>query len=147
MAEDIDAAIAKIRPLVPGAEVTWEFNPTLGWIAPSEVLPGDPMVTAVEQAARAREELNALYVAMTRAGRELVISSVAPSSTPAVPTWWQRLLPCATLLPAPDPAHALDAPVGVGKRAVLFGKRRGRQEDVGKRARLVDEQILCNEEL
>lgn len=52
MAEDIDAALAKIRPLVPGAEVTWEFNPTLGWITPSEVLPGDPMVTAVEQAAR-----------------------------------------------------------------------------------------------
>ena len=52
MAEDIDAAIAKIRPLVPGAEVTWEYNPTLGWIAPSEVLPDDPMVTAVERAAR-----------------------------------------------------------------------------------------------
>jgi acetylornithine deacetylase len=52
MAEDIDAALAMIRPLVPGAEVTWEFNPTLGWITPSEVLPDDPMVMAVEQAAR-----------------------------------------------------------------------------------------------
>ena len=52
MAEDIETALAKIRPLVPGAEVTWEFNPTLGWITPSEVLPGDPMVTAVELAAR-----------------------------------------------------------------------------------------------
>ena len=52
LAEDIEAAIARIRPLVPGAEVTWEFNPALGWIAPSEVLPGDPMVVAVEQAAR-----------------------------------------------------------------------------------------------
>ena len=52
MAEDIETALAEIRPLVPGAEVTWEFNPTLGWITPSEVLPGDPMVTAVELAAR-----------------------------------------------------------------------------------------------
>ncbi|MCA9879226.1 MAG: M20 family metallopeptidase [Thermomicrobiales bacterium] len=52
MAADIDAALAQIRPLVPGAEVTWEYHPTLGWIAPSEELPGDAMVVAVEQAAR-----------------------------------------------------------------------------------------------
>jgi ATP-dependent helicase/nuclease subunit A len=56
----------------------------------------------VEQAARAREELNGLYVAMTRAEHQLVISSVVPATAPAVATWWQRLLPCATLLPAPE---------------------------------------------
>jgi ATP-dependent helicase/nuclease subunit A len=63
----------------------------------------------VEHAARAREELNALYVAMTRAERRLVISSVVPSSATAAPTWWQRLLPCAASLPAPllaEPLHA-----------------------------------------
>ena len=36
---------------------------------------------------------------MTRAGRQLVISSVVPSITGIV-SWWQRLLPCATPLPA-----------------------------------------------
>ena len=51
LAADVDEALARIRPLVPGAEVTWEFAPALAWIAPTEVLPGDPMVQAVERAA------------------------------------------------------------------------------------------------
>jgi ATP-dependent helicase/nuclease subunit A len=45
---------------------------------------------------------------MTRAESELLISSVAPSGAPAAPTWWERLLPCAAPLPAPDAAQALD---------------------------------------
>jgi acetylornithine deacetylase len=36
---------------VPGAELTWEFAPTLAWIAPTEVTADDPMVHAVERAA------------------------------------------------------------------------------------------------
>ena len=44
----------------------------------------------VELAARQREELNALYVAMTRAKRQLVISSVQPHIA-AEGSWWQRL--------------------------------------------------------
>src|SRR5215203_2165959 len=51
LAEDIDAALERIRPSVPGAEVTWEFAPTLAWIAPTEVTAEDPMVRAVEKAA------------------------------------------------------------------------------------------------
>jgi acetylornithine deacetylase/succinyl-diaminopimelate desuccinylase-like protein len=51
LAEDVNAALERIRPLVPGAEVTWEFAPTLAWIAPTEVTPDDPMVRAVERAA------------------------------------------------------------------------------------------------
>ena len=51
LAEDVDAALERIRPLVPGAEVTWEFAPALAWIAPTEVPPDDPMVRAVERAA------------------------------------------------------------------------------------------------
>ncbi len=43
--------------------------------------------------------------------------------------------------------HTLDTAVGVGKGPILFGERRGRQEDIRERARLVDEQILCDEEL
>ena len=45
---------------------------------------------AAEQLARKREELNALYVAMTRARHTLVISSI--ESYKAAPhSWWQRL--------------------------------------------------------
>lgn len=51
LAEDVDAALARIRPLVPGAEITWEFAPHVAWIAPTEVAADDPMVHAVERAA------------------------------------------------------------------------------------------------
>ena len=51
LAEDIDVALERIRPSVPGAQVTWEFAPTLAWIAPTEVTVDDPMVRAVEKAA------------------------------------------------------------------------------------------------
>ena len=47
-------------------------------------------VLAQEQLARAREELNALYVAMTRARGTLVISSVEPHRE-TTHSWWQRL--------------------------------------------------------
>ena len=45
---------------------------------------------AAEQAARKREELNALYVALTRARHTLVISSIEPHRT-TTESWWQRL--------------------------------------------------------
>ena len=45
---------------------------------------------AAEQAARKREELNALYVAMTRARHTLVISSIEPHRV-TTDSWWQRL--------------------------------------------------------
>ena len=45
---------------------------------------------ASEQAARQREELNALYVAMTRAKNTLAISSIEPYRE-APGSWWQRL--------------------------------------------------------
>jgi len=45
---------------------------------------------AVEQTARRREELNALYVALTRTQRTLVVSSLQPHiANPG--SWWQRL--------------------------------------------------------
>ncbi len=58
---------------------------------------------ANEQAARAREELNALYVAMTRAKNTLAISSIEPFRA-APSSWWQRLCPLADIaevLPPP----------------------------------------------
>jgi ATP-dependent helicase/nuclease subunit A len=45
---------------------------------------------AVEQQARQREELNMLYVAMTRAKHCLALSSVQPASS-APGSWWNRL--------------------------------------------------------
>jgi len=45
-----------------------------------------------EKQARQREELNGLYVAMTRARSELVISSVTPRGSSAG-SWWRRVQP------------------------------------------------------
>ncbi len=45
---------------------------------------------ATEQAARQREELNAMYVALSRARSTLVLSSITPHR-PAPRSWWQRL--------------------------------------------------------
>ncbi|HUR90735.1 MAG TPA: UvrD-helicase domain-containing protein [Ramlibacter sp.] len=60
---------------------------------------------AVERTARMREELNGLYVAMTRARRELVISAIAPHRVNEG-SWWRRLEALATPVEAP-PARAL----------------------------------------
>lgn len=50
--EDINTALERIRPLVPDAQISWEFNnPALAWIAPTEVTADDLMVRAVELAA------------------------------------------------------------------------------------------------
>jgi ATP-dependent helicase/nuclease subunit A len=53
---------------------------------------------AREEGERQREELNALYVALTRARQGLVLSSVAPHRDSGR-SWWQRLLPGCTALP------------------------------------------------
>jgi ATP-dependent helicase/nuclease subunit A len=60
---------------------------------------------AAEQLERQREELNALYVAMTRARHTLVISSIAPYRA-AERSWWQRLVDLAqpVTLALPDDA-------------------------------------------
>ncbi|MCZ8254373.1 MAG: DNA helicase UvrD, partial [Polaromonas sp.] len=55
---------------------------------------------ANEQAARKREELNALYVALTRARHTLVISSIEPYRV-TTESWWQRLQGLVGELPAP----------------------------------------------
>ena len=56
---------------------------------------------AAEQAARAREELNALYVAVTRAKTTLALSSIEPYR-PAPSSWWQRLQGLAAELDVQD---------------------------------------------
>jgi len=57
-------------------------------------------VLADEQAARRREELNTLYVAMTRAQHRLVVSSIEPYQANAA-SWWQRMQGHSTPLEAP----------------------------------------------
>ena len=63
---------------------------------------------ALEQTARAREELNALYVALTRTRQTLVLSSVEPHRE-REGSWWKRLeaLSSACTLPEPGAAAAL----------------------------------------
>ncbi len=50
---------------------------------------------AAERAAQQREELNGLYVAMTRAERLLVFSATEAGQRGAATTWWQRAQPLA----------------------------------------------------
>ncbi|RYF42777.1 MAG: DNA helicase UvrD [Comamonadaceae bacterium] len=61
---------------------------------------------AEEQAARRREELNALYVALTRARHTLVLSSITPHRE-TTDSWWRRLDRLLDELAVP-PAQALD---------------------------------------
>ncbi len=51
-----------------------------------------------ETGADEREELNALYVAMTRARRRLVFSATEPFLPPLRRSWWQRVEPFALAL-------------------------------------------------
>jgi len=58
-----------------------------------------PSLAAVLQRefeAREREELNGLYVAMTRAKSRLVFSATQPFREPVRASWWQRVQPWAT---------------------------------------------------
>jgi ATP-dependent helicase/nuclease subunit A len=64
---------------------------------------------ATEMAARAREEANALYVALTRAEKRLFISRTPPRSAhETTPSWWTRLEPWAVPWSPPDVAPALE---------------------------------------
>ncbi len=67
----------------------------------------------VEQEARQREELNALYVALTRAQHTLALSSITPHRE-APGSWWQRLQPLieqdAVPLASTPAAVGLDEP-------------------------------------
>ena len=59
---------------------------------------------AQEQQARSLEELNALYVALTRAESRLVISSFEPHARGNTTTWYERLLPLTQPLETPPEA-------------------------------------------
>jgi ATP-dependent helicase/nuclease subunit A len=77
-------------------------------------------VFADEQAARGREELNGLYVAMTRAKHRIVFSATMPHGAVASPTWWQRLEPHAVAWsPAPADAALCDPSIPAARVQVL----------------------------
>ncbi|HEY1228311.1 MAG TPA: 3'-5' exonuclease, partial [Ramlibacter sp.] len=106
---DTDAAPA--RPESMGVLVDWpgeSSRPHRFTFLASESRPPacNAQALAAEQEARGREELNALYVAMTRARRELVISSVQPR-TASADSWWQRLAPLC------QPADEVELPEAV----------------------------------
>ncbi len=64
-----------------------------------------------EQTARALEELNALYVACTRAEARLVVSATAPHGDSGN-SWFKRLLPVCEPAAAPQATAQADAHVG-----------------------------------
>ncbi|MFN4120479.1 UvrD-helicase domain-containing protein [Acidovorax sp.] len=71
--------------------------------------PSAEAALAAEQQARQREELNMLYVAMTRAKHCLALSSVAPSVS-APGSWWNRLAPLLADADATAAAEAAGVP-------------------------------------
>lgn len=64
-----------------------------------------------ERALREREELNALYVAMTRARSRLIVSRTPPKRGASETNWWGRLAPLARPLELPQ-QHA-EAPLSL----------------------------------
>ena len=76
----------------------------LAFLSSDKAVPPSLQALARQEAeARAREELNALYVAMTRARHRLVLSGVTPYREPAS-SWWQRLASLAEPIEAAAPA-------------------------------------------
>jgi ATP-dependent helicase/nuclease subunit A len=76
-------------------------------------------ICEAEAQAQAREELNGLYVAMTRAREWLVFSRTAPRSTSGARSWWARVEPAAELwLPVEVEAAAVE-PTSPATVAVL----------------------------
>ena len=64
------------------------------------------LLLAQERAAREREELNGLYVAMSRAKEQLVFSATEPFAASANASWWQRVEPLAQRWPEAPVASA-----------------------------------------
>ncbi len=73
-----------------------------------------------ERTQRKREELNAMYVALTRARETLVISSIAPHRD-TTGSWWQRLSGLITerVVSAPSPAARDISPAGASAEFCL----------------------------
>lgn len=76
-----------------------------------------------EREQRQREELNALYVAMTRARARLVLSRTPARSKSAASTWWTRLQPLGLSLAVPQAGGALLADEAFALRSLPVAPR------------------------
>jgi ATP-dependent helicase/nuclease subunit A len=88
--------------------------------AESKCPPSLAPVLECERAARQREELNGLYVAMSRAKERLVLSATAPHRPGVGRSWWQRVEARATAwaVPPQAAAHAASAKDSVTLRVL-----------------------------
>jgi ATP-dependent helicase/nuclease subunit A len=118
----LDTDTGSARPESMGVLVDWPGEDPLPrrfvFLASEKSPPACAVdVLRLEQEARSLEELNALYVALTRAELRLVVSSFEPHQR-ATTTWYQRLQPLATAEEAPPPAA--DAPLPAADAGETF---------------------------
>jgi ATP-dependent helicase/nuclease subunit A len=115
----LDTDAAATRPESMSVVVEWPGEAPAPWrfaFIASETRPPPCNLAALgdERGARQREELNGLYVAMTRARRRLVVSCIEPHAAPPQRTWWQRLAPHAKAVeavPASQPLAGAQGPI------------------------------------
>jgi ATP-dependent helicase/nuclease subunit A len=93
----VDADAQEGRPNHHTVMVDWpesEARPVSCAFIRSEANPPPSLSQAMdhERAAQRREELNALYVALTRAREQLVFSRTQPRTSNKHGSWWQRLI-------------------------------------------------------
>ncbi|MCV0437328.1 MAG: UvrD-helicase domain-containing protein [Hydrogenophaga sp.] len=113
----LDTDTGAARPENMGVLIDWPGEEPVPrrfvFLASEKSPPGCAVeVLQQEQQARALEELNALYVALTRAESQLVISSFEPHQRSASTTWYQRLQGLAMAVEAPPPAAPHAVPEG-----------------------------------
>ncbi|PPE70852.1 UvrD-helicase domain-containing protein [Caldimonas thermodepolymerans] len=123
----MDTDSASDRPERTTALIDWPAEAAcpdcFAFIASEARVP--PSLAAVlehERQARAREELNGLYVAMTRAREQLVFSATAPHRRPSERTWWERIGEVPGVVRwegEPEPAPAAAAGPGAAAPLVL----------------------------
>jgi ATP-dependent helicase/nuclease subunit A len=107
----LDTATTSARPETMGVLVDWPGESPRPnrfiFLASEKTPPACALeVLQTEQQARALEELNALYVALTRAESRLVISCFEPHNPGSLPSWYSRLQPLAQAEPAAAPAES-----------------------------------------
>ena len=74
--------------------------------------PSLALLLEAERSARHREELNGLYVVMSRAKQQLILSATEPLRRADKPSWWVRLEPLAGPWPMPVVHPAGPARIG-----------------------------------
>ena len=121
MDSDAPAARADTATLLIDWPVDLEAPRCCAFVASeARCAPGLQALLQRERAAREREELNGLYVAMTRAREQLLLSSVVPHQRAHEGSWWARLAPLAPLwqLPAEEPLAATPMPTAITYRTL-----------------------------